>query len=175
MEPEYKDRHKVYNRFKDLILEKTSLGIDKGKVAAINIERAIFNYTIHNHSDKNSSKWNALFKMSYIGKAVSIYNNLDPDSYVKNPNLLKRLESGEFLPQEMCFFTPEQLFPEFYKEYTVDFSKDMAPRMIFDDEGTHKCGRCKKYTTAYYTQMTRSADEPETTFVSCMCGHKWRY
>ena len=38
------------------------------------------------------------------------------------------------------------------------------------------CGRCKKKECTYYQLQTRSADEPMTTFVSCLiCGNKWAF
>ena len=39
----------------------------------------------------------------------------------------------------------------------------------------HKCGKCKKRETSFYELQTRSADEPMTTFITCLnCGHRWR-
>jgi transcription elongation factor S-II len=39
-----------------------------------------------------------------------------------------------------------------------------------------KCGKCKKRKCKYYQMQTRSADEPMTTFVTCMeCNHRWRF
>ena len=44
----------------------------------------------------------------------------------------------------------------------------------FTDE--YKCGRCKMSKCSYYQAQTRSADEPTTTFLTCLnCGHKWRF
>ena len=37
------------------------------------------------------------------------------------------------------------------------------------------CFRCKKRKCSYYQMQTRSADEPMTTFVTCLlCGNNWR-
>ena len=41
--------------------------------------------------------------------------------------------------------------------------------------GLFKCGRCKSKKTTYYQLQTRSADEPMTTFVSCLnCEKNWK-
>ena len=41
--------------------------------------------------------------------------------------------------------------------------------------GMFTCGRCKSDQTTYYQLQTRSADEPMTTFVSCLeCGNRWK-
>lgn len=39
-----------------------------------------------------------------------------------------------------------------------------------------KCGRCGKRKCKYYQLQTRSADEPMTTFVTCVnCGNRWKF
>ena len=43
-------------------------------------------------------------------------------------------------------------------------------------EGVLKCGKCGHSRTFSFTKQTRSADEPMTTFATCMtCKHKWTY
>ena len=40
---------------------------------------------------------------------------------------------------------------------------------------TFTCRKCKKKKCSYYQMQTRSADEPMTTFVSCLsCGNRWK-
>ena len=37
------------------------------------------------------------------------------------------------------------------------------------------CWKCKSKKCTYYQLQTRSADEPMTTFVSCLdCGNRWK-
>ena len=37
------------------------------------------------------------------------------------------------------------------------------------------CRRCKSNKCSYYQLQTRSADEPMTTFVTCVsCGNRWK-
>ena len=40
-----------------------------------------------------------------------------------------------------------------------------------------RCSRCKKKTNCdYYQLQTRSADEPMTTFVTCLeCNKQWKF
>ena len=45
-------------------------------------------------------------------------------------------------------------------------------------EGMLTCPKCKKRNTTYYQKQTRSADEPMTTFASCLndtCLFRWRF
>lgn len=37
------------------------------------------------------------------------------------------------------------------------------------------CGKCKKRKCTYFQMQTRSADEPMTTFVTCIsCNNRWK-
>ena len=37
------------------------------------------------------------------------------------------------------------------------------------------CGKCKSKECSYYQLQLRSADEPMTTFVTCLnCGQRWK-
>ena len=39
-----------------------------------------------------------------------------------------------------------------------------------------KCGKCKERNCTYYQMQTRSADEPMTTFVTCLsCNNRWKF
>ena len=66
---------------------------------------------------------------------------------------------------------------------TSDKWKEMIEKKIKRD--THeavsmatdefKCFKCMKRKCTYYQLQTRSADEPMTTFVSCLnCGNNWK-
>ena len=40
---------------------------------------------------------------------------------------------------------------------------------------TFKCRKCQSNKCTYYQMQTRSADEPMTTFVTCIdCGNRWK-
>lgn len=52
----------------------------------------------------------------------------------------------------------------------MPFSKQEASTDMF------RCGKCKERKCTYFQMQTRSADEPLTTFVSCVhCGNRWRF
>jgi len=39
-----------------------------------------------------------------------------------------------------------------------------------------KCGKCGQRKCTYYQLQTRSADEPMTTFVTCVnCDNRWKF
>ena len=71
-----------------------------------------------------------------------------------------------------------QMFPERWKEIIDNKSKrdrflyEVNKEMATD---AYTCGRCHKKECSYYQMQTRSADEPMTTFVTCLnCGKRWR-
>ena len=39
-----------------------------------------------------------------------------------------------------------------------------------------QCSKCRQRKCTYYQMQTRSADEPMTTFVTCInCGKNWKF
>lgn len=49
-----------------------------------------------------------------------------------------------------------------------------GPRQATTDQ--FKCGRCGQRKTTYYQMQTRSADEPMTTYVTCVnCNNRWKF
>lgn len=172
-------REKVMHRFNKLFITNGAHP-DRATVLSTNIERGVFNHTIYTYKDcgYTDHKWNDAFFRIYIGKAVSIYNNLNPDSSVKNPALIKRLMSGEIKAKDVCFMSSSDMYPELYKDIAVDYSSCMTPTVQFDEneEGLLKCGKCKTYKTSYYQMQCRGGDEAISTFASCLnCGHKWKF
>jgi DNA-directed RNA polymerase subunit M/transcription elongation factor TFIIS len=44
------------------------------------------------------------------------------------------------------------------------------------EEGVLECGRCGSKKTFSYSKQTRGADEPMTTFATCVeCDNEWTY
>lgn len=116
--------------------------------------------------------------MLYVDKVKSLLLNLDKKSNVKNLYLLKRLKKGEFKAHELAFMTPQEIFPENWKDLiAAKIKRDKNEGEIDLSAATDEffCFKCKKRKCSYYQMQTRSADEPMTTFVTCMlCGNNWR-
>lgn len=178
--PKHPYRENVYKKLFDLLTkyntEPYSYTPDDIQKFALNIERGIFNYAVGNSS---SSEWDFMFKHTYTSKAVRIYTNLNPDSYIKNTELIHRLFKKEFTEFELAKFESEQLFPSRYYELLEKYGTDVTKEVNKPDEnvqGMFRCGKCKTYKTSYYQMQTRSADEPMTTFVTCHnCNNRWKF
>tara|TARA_B100001123_G_C14862481_1_gene848591 strand:+ start:224 stop:736 length:513 start_codon:yes stop_codon:yes gene_type:complete len=144
------------------------------------IEKSIHLYCLKQATKLGIMKsWsNVHFKKLYLHKVMSIYLNLKPDSYIGNTRLLKRLKEGEFKPEDLALMTPQHMFPEQWKDLIDEKSK--IDKMLYETRtetatDIYKCGRCKKRMCTYYQLQTRSADEPMTTFVTCLnCGKRWK-
>ena len=88
------------------------------------------------------------------------YNNLNPNSSLKNTQLLHRLLSKEFNEFELCSFTSKQLFPERWNELVqtcIKLEPKYSEKEQVIEDGVFKCGKCKTYKTSYYQLQTRSA------------------
>lgn len=164
--PNHPTRKRIYEKFNNLITNNNLYNFDTGEIikTAINLEKGIFNYTISIYPNKKINEtWNDYFNNIYINRAVKIYNNLNPNSSLKNTNLLNRLLSKEINEFEISSFTPEQLFPERWKQltdkYLANISDDLPEQIKLEDrpDGLFKCGKCKSYKTEYNEKQTRSA------------------
>ena len=68
------------------------------EIVSINLEKAIFNYSIRTSNEKNIVKrWdNIYFVQIYIDRLRSIMNNINPKYNKKNRTLLNKLKKKKF-------------------------------------------------------------------------------
>jgi hypothetical protein len=147
--------------------------------AAKNCEISVYNWTCKRvkASGKEPSWENKWFKSLYKHRFLAIDYALKK-SEVLVPNLL----SGALKFKEFMMMGPGQLLPDGPYETTrkkVEARKDEAFRRSKLDEvpdGMFQCKKCRSKKTTYYQLQTRSADEPMTTFASCLsCNTQWRF
>lgn len=144
------------------------------------MEIGIFNWCIKFADDQKIIKnWkNPVFTNMYLEKARSIITNIKKDSYLNNTRLLNRLNEKEFLPHELPFMKPENMFPEMWKDTIDKYMKKYEyayenKNVAVTDQ--FRCGKCKKRECTFFTMQTRSSDESETIFIRCInCGHQFR-
>jgi DNA-directed RNA polymerase subunit M/transcription elongation factor TFIIS len=173
-------RSSVVSKFNDLLtphyddeetLRETILLIEKG----------IYNKSIE-YADTHDigKRWdNEFFKKIYVLIAMKIYSNLNPDTYIENKRLIERMKEGEFKPQDLATMEDQYMFPEHWKPYVDEKAKRDKYLYEVTGESTtemYQCSRCKQKKCTYYQLQTRSADEPMTTFVTCLnCGKRWKF
>ena len=95
--------------------------------------------------------------------------------------LVYRLRSKELSVKNLAKYPAEVLWPEgpyaaaMIESRKKELEREKAKTLDDDYVGMFKCGKCKSIKTTYYQLQTRSADEPMTTYVTCMnCGSKWK-
>ena len=165
---------------RERITNKISKIVDNDNIIAKNIETGIFNSCIREADNRGIlKKWeNKHFKNLYLTKVMSIYSNLKQDSYIGNNELLEKLENDEIKAYDIAFLSPSDLFPSRWKDLLdkklkIDKCKYERRTEIATD--IYKCGKCKERKCTYYQLQTRSADEPMTTFVTCInCSNRWK-
>jgi len=154
---------------------------DKLKEMVIMIEKGIYNRALeYSETHDISRRWdNEFFKKIYVLIAIKIYSNLNPETYIDNKRLITRLIEGEFKPQDLATMEDQYLFPEHWKPYVDEKAK--RDKYLYEVTGEsitemYICGRCKQKRCTYYQLQTRSADEPMTTFITCLnCGKRWKF
>jgi DNA-directed RNA polymerase subunit M/transcription elongation factor TFIIS len=103
-------------------------------------------------------------------------------TYAIMPQLQYRLmHTKEVKSMDLPQLNPQQLWPNgpysttSFKLKQRELAMDKAKTKDEDYAGMFKCGKCKCKKVTYYQMQTRSADEPMTTFFTCIgCGAKWK-
>lgn len=161
-------------------IEKKLFDIVSNEIIAKDIEIGIFNNSL-TFADKHKTirSWkNHKFLRIYLNSAMNVISNIDPTSYVQNKRLLQRLNEKEFLPHQVSFMSPHDMFPENWKNVLDDKMK--RDEHVFEEKPAamttqFKCGKCKKRECIYQELQLRSADEPMTLFITCLnCGTRWK-
>ena len=151
-------------------------GFDEKK--SKNLEKGIYNFTINLCKEKRIiRKWeNKKFLTIYTNKYKTVILNISKN---KNKKIWKKIMKGKLKARKIAFMSHQELCPEKWKKLINDkIARDKNLTSIDTSAATDEftCFKCKKNTCTYYQMQTRSADEPMTTFVSCLnCGNRWRF
>jgi len=124
-----------------------------------------------------ANKWTDCGK-EYKAKFRQLSFNLkDP----KNPDLRRSVSDGVIDPATLVEMSPEELGSaerRLTNEAIREHATNEAVRGQKKEASTDafKCGKCKQRKCTYYQLQTRSADEPMTTFVTCVnCDNRWKF
>jgi len=91
--------------------------------------------------------------------------------------------SGEIEPKEIVYLRAEDMASrsqtkarDEMKKWTLaaqNLDLQMAAAQKITED--YKCGKCGNTRCSYFQMQTRGADEPMTTFVTCIkCNNKWK-
>ena len=157
-------REKVIENFQEYV----------SKEVAHEIEDAML-HNIANHCLQNniSADWNnRVFWNAYRNRAIVLYEHF-------KRGWAEKITNGTVDPKTYAEMNEVDMWPAKWKE-TMEKIIEMEKNMY--NQETHAsiflfCSRCKKKSKCTYYQMqTRSADEPMTTFVTCLeCDKQWKF
>lgn len=161
-------------------IQKLNLIIDDKKICE-NIEKSIYSYATEQCTIKNIEPdiENKLFLRIYVNKLMSLYNNLDKSSYIKNEDFYDQVTDGTINIEKIAFLTPQEINKKHWKKY-IDKQSAVDEFLYSRTAGIrtneYKCGRCKERNCSYYQMQVRCSDEPMTTFINCLnCGNNWSF
>jgi len=166
-----KQRQEVVKKFNKII---------KDKSISMIIEKSIYNHikTLCENKNLLIGSNNMFFKRKYINKCISLYDNINPDSYIKNKTLIKKIKNKEINLEKIADYTPQQLFPDHWNKLIE--KKNIENEIMYSKRTVaishlFKCPKCKKNECTYYQLQIRSSDEPMTTFIQCLeCNYSWK-
>jgi len=100
----------------------------------------------------------------------------------RNKVLRDKVLSGAISATDLVRMTPDAMKTaeslKIEEELALESFKDRMTAdstTISHESDEFQCGKCKAKKVSYYQKQTRSADEPMTTFITCLaCRHQWR-
>jgi DNA-directed RNA polymerase subunit M/transcription elongation factor TFIIS len=157
-----------------------------------NLEIGIYNYTLNKADEKNIiKKWsNTYFVRIYADKFKTLYINLKTDS------IKQLITEKKIKPHELAFMSHQEMLPEKWgaliEDIKIKTENKYTPK-VEASTNNFKCLKCLDIESrtaklekrelnqsffrkcTYYQLQTRSADEPMTTFVTCLnCNARWK-
>ncbi|KAF8009798.1 hypothetical protein BT93_J0711 [Corymbia citriodora subsp. variegata] len=106
-----------------------------------------------------------------------MFNIKDPN----NPDFRRKVLLGHVKPERLLNMTSEEMASDdrqlqnqqIKQKALFECELGAAPKATTDQ---FKCGRCGQRKCTYYQMQTRSADEPMTTYVTCVnCNNHWKF
>lgn len=141
---------------------------------AKNLEKGIYNYCINQSTERNIvKKWeNQYFVQLYVDRLRSIYMNINSES------LKDKVINNTIKIHEIAFMNHQEMQPikwhKLLEDKKIRDEYKYAPKIEASTDN-FTCWKCKSKACTYYQLQTRSADEPMTTFVTCInCGQRWK-
>ena len=142
-----------------------------------NLEISVYNYAIMNAKQKKIvRKWdNIYFVQIYKDRLRSLYFNLNNTAI----EFLKDIRDGKIKMRDICKISHQEMNPSVWTKLIdkkLKRDKNIAEGDVRSATDEYKCYKCKKRKCTYYQLQTRSADEPMTTFITCLnCGNRWKF
>jgi DNA-directed RNA polymerase subunit M/transcription elongation factor TFIIS len=142
-------------------------------------EKSIYNFTIKDCRNRCIERsWdNPRFVSVYKTNYIKVYSNLKLNK--NGEKVLNKIRHGIWEPDKIVSMDLQTLYPELYEEIVLK-NKKLMDRYAEENKAQgstiFRCSKCKQNNCTYYQMQTRSADEPMTTFVTCLnCHNRWKF
>jgi transcription elongation factor S-II len=171
---------KNHEEFRNNIIKNITKFIGCTKLA-INIEKGIFNYSIKKAKQTNIvRKWeNKYFVQIYTDRVKTIYFNLNSNVSSCNNELIEKIKNKVIKARDLTFMNHQEMNRKKWEKLIqekIKRDKNLTSDNLAASTDEFKCYKCKKRKCTYYQLQTRSADEPMTTFITCLnCGNRWKF
>ena len=159
----------VLKQFSDI------LSLPESDATVVNLEKNILNHAVDKVREENASFENENFRTMYKCKFLSVKNSL-----LQNQQILEQIQRKAMKSSDLINLKPWEVLPDgpYAKAMEDRMHKELRKEWFANEQknqkGFFRC-RCGSDKTTYAQAQTRSADEPMTTFVSCMtCGKNWK-
>lgn len=116
----------------------------------------------------------------YIDNVRCLLINCDPESYVKNYELIQLLCTKSINPKLVSQYVTEMPYALFRgkNQEIIDYIEKQENTTYNHEiigDSQFKCRKCKKRKCNVTLAQLRSADEPMSVLITCRnCGHNWR-
>ncbi len=133
---------------------------------AIALEKGIFEFSLI-HTFMNNLQEKFVISV-YLDKIDDIKNNINGNEKINNETLKNAILSGEIRPELVAFLSPQQMHPKRWAEilnirkYREDKENNIATTDLY------KCRKCGERKAKISQMQIRCADEPTSTFVTCL-------
>lgn len=144
------------------------------------VEKGIYCHAIEEANKRYvEPKWSSIqFKNIYRNLGRHVIMNVKRTSHVDNKNLSQRISEGKCSAKGLSKMENYDMFPDAWKVLKDKQLKQLKQMYEINKEGLttqFKCRRCGKRECTYFELQTRSADEPMTTFITCVnCNYHWK-
>ena len=163
------------NSYRDKIIDNIDKLVSDKKKSKI-IEESIYKFSKEYCTSFNLAFDKFLF-LVYKDKSNDIILNLDPSNEdIGNDYLLEIVKKDKIKLTSIAFFSPEELFPIKWDSIIKKQNYRKEKLKTIKSTDFFKCPKCGDRNCSVYQMQTRSADEPMTTFVTCLtCGYVLKF
>jgi DNA-directed RNA polymerase subunit M/transcription elongation factor TFIIS len=136
---------------------------------ALKIELSILEFTlIYCQNNKFDKRY---IVSVYLDTFNNIILNLKKVDSINNISLKNNLLDGKINPNHLAFLSPSQIHPDKWDYYIKkkEYIEQRENNISYSD--AYKCYKCGESKSKVVQVQTRCADEPMTTFVTCLVCH----